>query len=107
MGGFQNGAVHRSLYQGLWKLMHWKDRRPRPNKDVQSAAVYRFQQRHSNFFCGGHRSAGVSTGCLPQRPWGLFLMSPTPSPRTILEWVISGFRPGVNEIAALLAFYAA
>jgi hypothetical protein len=49
----------------------------------------------------------VSTGCLPQRPWGLFLMSPTPSPKTILEGVISGFRPGVNETSALLAFYAA
>ena len=87
--------------------MHRKDRRPRPNKDVQAAAVYRFHQRHSNFFCGGHRSAGVSTGCLPQRPWGLFLMSPTPSPRTILQWVIPGFRPDVNEISVLLAFYAA
>jgi hypothetical protein len=37
----------------FWKLMHWKDRRPRPNKDVQVAAVQRFQQRHSHFFAEG------------------------------------------------------
>jgi hypothetical protein len=30
--------------------MHWKDRGPRLNKDVQVATVYRFQQRHSNLF---------------------------------------------------------
>jgi hypothetical protein len=32
--------------------------------------------------CRGDPSAGVSMGCLPQHPWGLFLMASTPLPRT-------------------------
>lgn len=37
--------------------------------------------------CRGAPSAGVSVGCLPQRPWGLYLMESALSPRTVPERV--------------------
>jgi len=92
--------------QGLWKLMHWKDRRPRPNKDVQAAAVYRFQQRHSNFFAEGiDRLVCQRDACLSAH--GDHFWYPLLFAETILQWVMSGFRTDINEISTLLAFYAA
>jgi hypothetical protein len=37
--------------------------------------------------CGKDLPAGVSTECLSQCPWGLFLTASTPLPRIVPKWV--------------------
>jgi hypothetical protein len=62
--------------------------------DMKATMVQWLQQQ-----CGGHPSAVASVGCLPEHPWGLFLMALTTLSRTIYKQV--SFEHGQRPVPSL------